>query len=301
MKQIIIGNQLLNIKDYYCDNGSGYAARDDGKLWLYVNVTDVCNGKCPFCINPSRSRGSSHFEIASFRNTLNRIKPFVYGVSLTGGEPMLETGLIDEILSVVRDISGDDIEIDMVTNGIHFDQILQLKQLEALTAIHVSRHQIKDDDNNQLFGFETAGSELLKSTISKMKDPGMIVFNCALIKGNIDSPLKMAEYLKFAADLNVQNTSFIALSVCNDYCRKHYVDPAEFNLSEIPGFHIWNTLKDHDYCRCSSGSYEAQSRRVRFYYRCIGTTQVQYTRQLVYTADNRLLAGFNGKEILFND
>ena len=31
---------------------SGSAIVSDGKLWLYVNVTDICNGSCPFCINP---------------------------------------------------------------------------------------------------------------------------------------------------------------------------------------------------------------------------------------------------------
>lgn len=298
MKQILIGDQSLFIKDYYCDDGFGYLNRDDGKLWLYINVTDVCNGRCPFCINPCRKEGTSPFDLSSFRETLIKIKDDVYGVSLSGGEPMLEADLIDEILLTVRNILGDRIEIDMVTNGIHFEKIVHLKNLNELNTIHVSRHHIDDAINDSLFGFHTVPKDTLKHVISGLKDPGMIVFNCALIKGYVDSVEKIAQYLEFSAEMNVQNTSFIGLSICNDYCRENFIDPASLDFSDDPKFHIWNTQKDHEYCKCCTGSYEASLRPVRFYYRCIGKQKAEYTRQLVYTADNRLLAGFSGKEII---
>lgn len=297
MKSIKIGDQSLRIKKYYCDDGLGYLSREDERLWLYVNVTDVCSGRCPFCINPSRYTGRSPFDLSVFCETLMKVKDHVYGVSLTGGEPMLEPELTDEILSVVNQVFGDEIEIDMVTNGIHFDKIKSLKNLNTLTTIHVSRHHFRDEANRQLFGFDVPETNLLKQVISDLKDPGLIVFNCALIKGYVDSVDKIAEYLEFAADLNVSNTSFIGLSVCNDYCKEHYIDPASFDLSTDSRFHIWNTQRDYQYCHCCTCSYDALSRPVRFYYRCIGKERAQYTRQLVYTANNRLLAGFGGKEI----
>ena len=65
-------------------------------------------------------------------------------------------------------------------------------------------------------------------------------------------------------------------------------------------FHRWNEFKDHKYCCCSTGNYDAKERSIRFYYRGIGTEKAPYARQLVYTADDRLLAGFGGKEIRFD-
>ena len=86
----------------------------------------------------------------------------------------------------------------------------------------------------------------------------------------------------------------------NFFCLKNYIDPGKLDLYQDNRFHMWNRLVDHDYCSCSSGSYDSDNGSIRFYYRSIGSEKVPYTRQLVYTADNRLLAGFSGKEISFD-
>ncbi len=297
MKNITIGNQILQIKDYYCNNGPGYVPRDDGKLWLYVNLTNQCNGGCPFCINPCGSDGQNPFRIERFRSVLPGIAQYIYGVSVTGGEPMLTPPLLDDVLSAIEDVFGHSVEIDMATNGTDTALIPKLKKLSIIDTIHISRHRINDDENRQLMRFNAPSAVMLKDMIQSLSDPGKIVLNCILMKNGIDSADKMADYLDFAASIGVQNTSFIGMSVCNPYCASHYIDPAGIDLSCDPRFHVWNRYQDHDYCSCSSGHYDAPAGTTRFYYRSMGTGRTPYARQLVYTADNRLLAGFNGTEI----
>lgn len=297
MKTITIGNRVLEIKNYYCDDGNGYLSREDGKLWLYINIADVCNAHCPFCINPCRAEGSTAFNITAFDNTLHQIKDHISGISITGGEPMLFPELVDQVIDVIAEVFDRYIETDIVTNGFNFSRIKELKHLTDLDSIHLSRHMIDDSENNKVFGIPVASAEEIREVISGLSDPAKVVFNCILMKNGICSVKTIAEYLEFAAAVNVSNTSFIGMAPANRFCIENYVDPADFDLSNDPRFSIWNRFQDHEFCKCSSGSYRAESRAVRFYYRCIGSERAPYARQLVYTADNKLLAGFNGKEI----
>lgn len=104
-----------------------------------------------------------------------------------------------------------------------------------------------------------------------------------------------------AADVGVRNTSFISLIPANGYCMDQYVDPETFHLENDSRFRIWNHFHDYDYCSCSAGDYHAGKGWVRYYYRAPGKEKAPYSRQLVYTEDNRLLDGFGGNEVLFKE
>ena len=300
MKSIVIGDQELQIKDYYCANDGKYLDRQDGKLWLYVNLTDICNGACPFCINPSVKNGRNTIDPAAYREMLLRIKDFLYGVSFTGGEPMLYPDLANQIIAITHEICGAHIEKDLVTNGTGFERILDLLDIEHLDSVHLSRHMIKDAENDKLFGFSTVSAEDIATVVAKMEDPAQIVLNCVLMAGGVDTTQRMSHYLEFAAGLGVRNVSFIGLSRHNEYCEANYIDPRQLDMSHDARFHIWNEYCDCEYCSCSSGSFDAGNGSIRFYYRRMGEKKAPYARQLVYTADGRLLAGFNGKEIRFD-
>ena len=119
----------------------------------------------------------------------------------------------------------------------------------------------------------------------------------AYIFGTVND--RMADYLEMGAETGVNNTCFICMMPANEYCRKHHVDPERFHLEKDPRFRVWNHFHDYDYCSCSTGDYLGRQRAVRFYYRVPGKHRAPYARQLVYDADNRLLDGFGGTEIMF--
>jgi molybdenum cofactor biosynthesis enzyme MoaA len=299
MKTVMIGDQELHIKDYYCANDGDYISREDGKLWLYVNLTDICNGSCPFCINPAVGHSAGVLDPKRFRDVLIQIRENIYGVSITGGEPFLFPDLIDDVISTVHEVCGSSVEKDIVTNGTHFREVMSRIELRHLDSVHVSRHMIADPDNDRIFGFSTAASEDISEVIQQLEDPALIVLNCVVMSGGVDGAREMAHFLEFAAGLGVRNVSFIGLSRHNTFCSEHYIDPGQIDLSPDPRFHIWNRYCDHNYCSCSSGSFDAESGSIRFYFRSVGAEKAPYARQLVYTADNRLLAGFGGNEIRF--
>ena len=295
---IRIGSRQLNIKDYYCaERDDAYLPREDGKLWLYIHLTDECNAACPFCVNAKERHKAScgTLSLTKLRECLLFLSGKVSGVSITGGEPMLYPELTDAAAELVQETMPDVI-LDLATNGTSLERLLSLRTLDAFEGVHISRHAVLDADNDRVFGRRMPSAEEIRQLLFKMSDPAKIVLNCVMQKGLVDREEAVIDYLEKAASAGVRNTSFIGMFMANDYCREKYVSPALLKL-EDPGFHIWNHYHDYDYCSCSSGSYDAAAGPVRFYYRCPGRRTAPYTRQLVYTADNRLLAGFGGEEI----
>ena len=139
----------------------------------------------------------------------------------------------------------------------------------------------------------------LNSMIRNMREPGRVVLNCVLHRDGVHTSEGMAEYLEMAAEIGVTNTAFIGLIKANSFCLEQYIDPEELHPEKGARFRVWNHFHDHSYCNCSSGDYKASAGYVRYYYRIRGAAAAPYARQLVYTEDNKLLAGFGG-EVLFN-
>ena len=298
--EIKIGNQKLNIKDYYCAGRDEVCLpREDGKLWLYIHLTSECNASCPFCVSAAerKASGGGKVSLSLLKECLSVLSGRISGVSVTGGEPMLYPDLTDRVAELVMDTLPDAM-LDLATNGTNLESILSLRTLDAFEGIHISRHSPDDRINDRVFGRVMPKAEEIRRLLSGMSDPAKIVFNCVMQKGLVDSEQALIDYLEMAAFAGVRNTSFIGMFRANDYCREKYISPSLLELKN-PGFHIWNHFHDHDFCSCSSGSYDAAAGPVRFYYRCPGRSRAPYTRQLVYTADNRLLAGFGGEEIFW--
>lgn len=180
MKKIAIGNRTLTIKDYYCSENDEYIVRDDGKIWLYINITDRCNASCPFCVNSTVNKYDTSFDLTRLESVLKTIVPFVYGVSITGGEPMLFPDRVDRVAKIVDRIFDNSVELDLVTNGTRIDSLLSLKMLERFQSIHISRHSVSDCKNANIMNFQAPTLQEIEKVVSYLDDKAKIVINCVM-------------------------------------------------------------------------------------------------------------------------
>ena len=121
---------------------------------LRVSVTDRCNFRCPYCM-PAEIYGERYEflpreEILSFEEIARLTNVFVglgtKKIRLTGGEPLVRTG-VDELISLLTRIEGVE-DLTLTTNGYLLeDQAMSLKQA-GLQRITVSL----DSLNDQVFG-----------------------------------------------------------------------------------------------------------------------------------------------------
>ncbi|MGN1022754.1 MAG: radical SAM protein [Lachnospiraceae bacterium] len=301
MRELGIFDRSIPVKDYYCSAADEdfYQPMREPKLWLYINVTDRCNGSCRFCVNHSNKSGgtrTAHVDPAKLSPVLTALLPHLSGVSLTGGEPTLAKDAFAEVLQVVRKQVPQNIMLNLATNGTGMEKLQQEGLFDSFSSIHISRHAVSDEKNREIMGAASPSTGDLKQLLAKAEDPGVFVLNCVLQKGGVETAEDLCAYLEMAAGIGIQNVSFIGMFLANSYCREHYVSPAKLaeDVFARQGFRLWNHQKDHRFCSCLTGDYHARSRWIRFYFRCPGTEKADYVRQLLYTADNRLLQGFGG-------
>lgn len=293
-----IGSAVLPVKDYRCADESGaYIPKDSLQLWLYINLTDRCNARCPFCVNPAVGQEAHTVSPALLRRTLTQIRDCVSGVSITGGEPMLYPSLVDETAALVTEILGESVPLELVTNGTRLPQTAALRSYDRFSGIHVSRHCIDDGANAALMGADTPSWTRLREFLSGTPNAWKITLNCVLQKGGVENLDDARAYLEKAAEAGVKNVSFVGMFPANPYCREQYVSPKNLTFSGDDRFSIWTQQQDHDFCSCAGGDYHSENGYIRFYYRCPGPGTPAWVRQLVYNHDDRLLAGFGGKEI----
>ncbi|MDO4755060.1 MAG: radical SAM protein [Parabacteroides sp.] len=297
MNEIVIANTKLKIKDYFCaSDRRGAIPNPNPRLWLYVNLTNMCPAKCPFCVNPY-ARKEEGFDLKKFRYTLEYILPNVSGISITGGEPTMDIGLLDDVVEVISDVVDEFIEIDLVTNGMFMDKLIGLPNIDRFTTIHISRHMVNDEANRKVFGVNVPTEKELSDYLLQLNDPGAVVFNCVLRQDGVNDIDSVKEYLEMAARIGVNNTSFIGMFPANLYCESNYVSPGSIDFRGDGKFRIINSQHDYEYCNCLSGDYLSEHGYTRFYCRWPGQKCQNYCRQLVYDSDNRLLDGFFGNVI----
>ncbi len=93
-----------------------------GKISAIV-FTNGCNFRCSFCHNPkliakiadNNSKFKNYFEknLEQFWNYINQKPRLIEAVVITGGEPTLQTGLID----FIKEIKKQDLLVKLDTNG----------------------------------------------------------------------------------------------------------------------------------------------------------------------------------------
>jgi cyclic pyranopterin phosphate synthase len=115
--------------------------------YLRISVTDRCNLRCIYCMPAEGVPWIPHSEILSYEEIVSIVKIAAElgftKIRLTGGEPLVRTGLPDFIKMLLR-IDGID-EISLTTNGILLKKYaLELKQ-SGLRRVNISLDTLKAD------------------------------------------------------------------------------------------------------------------------------------------------------------
>jgi len=114
--------------------------------YLRVSVTDRCNLRCRYCMPPEGVVQCSHAEILRYEEIEAVVRVAaglgIRAVRLTGGEPLVRSGLSDLVAALSR-LRGID-EVAMTTNG-----TLLAGQAEDLAAAGLARVNVSLDSLNR--------------------------------------------------------------------------------------------------------------------------------------------------------
>jgi cyclic pyranopterin phosphate synthase len=174
---------------------------------LRVSVTDRCNYKCVYCRTGNEGAQYTELPIADYLRTARLFVSLgVEKVRLTGGEPLLRSGLVE----LVRELAGmrtaylpdgtfvgegDDeglpLDIALTTNGHLLEGLAQPLKDAGLSRVTVSMDAVDAETFSAITRVPRSFDKVLAG-IRKAQDVGLgpVKVNCVLLRGFNDSQIE---------------------------------------------------------------------------------------------------------------
>ena len=123
--------------------------------YLRLSVTDRCNLRCSYCLPKLYSNFSSTSEIMSDEDVVCLVRAFAeLGISklrITGGEPLLRSGL-PSLIKKLRELKSID-DISLSTNGILLNKFAPELSDAGLDRINISIDSLNADKYKSITSF----------------------------------------------------------------------------------------------------------------------------------------------------
>lgn len=298
----ILGKPVI-VKNYICSrDGVHYRPKPDNvQLQLSVCPVSFCPADCRFCC-ARETKTDRRIDTGTFAAVMRRLKEEdrVRGVKITGGEPFTDIGLLNEVISILFEIFGYNLELAISTNGIGLKRVQEIKDLVHLETIHVSRHHYDDTVNRKIFGNDAIPDTAeLKEIIAGTPFKNLWVFNCMLMKDTIHSPEEAHRFLDYAIATGISKVGFMECSAVNEYAASKAIPYEAVIREDDPSMLFTKGYYDYEFCHCSDGIYASENGGIiPFYGRSTKMVDYGYSRGLVYDSDNHLRDGFGGEIIV---
>jgi cyclic pyranopterin phosphate synthase len=193
---------------------------------LRVSVTDRCNIRCFYCMPDENVRFRPRDEILTFEEIVRFVRVVaqmgVHRLRLTGGEPLVRTGL-PGLVKMLAGIPGID-DLALTTNGILFTpQIAAELRSAGLTRLNISLDTLREETFQKISRRE--GLDRVLAGIAAAQDAGFerIRLNAVAIQGLTEDEiiplahfardrgleLRFIEYMPLDADGQWQSTDVL--------------------------------------------------------------------------------------------
>ena len=293
----------VTVKGYICSSdGVRYPEKAEPiQLQLAVCPTFFCPGRCPFCIAKD-IQTDRRLDLGRFETVMRMLKAEdrIRGVKITGGEPFYDVELLNEVVCVLFDVFGFDLEVSISTNGLRIDQLHRIRDLEYLDAVHISRHHYDDAVNRSLFGGAPVPSaEALREAIGSVPFKDVFVLNCMLLRDYINTPEQAHRFLDFAIRIGAPKVGFMSCSPVTAFAKAQTIPYETVLREDDPSLLFTRRFFDYSFCNCRDGVYVSPDGNIiEFYGRSTCPAACGYSRGLVYDADDHLRDGYGGTVIL---
>jgi molybdenum cofactor biosynthesis enzyme MoaA len=300
-KDVLIFNKLVTIKSNFCCDTKRCTTNDSPKLNLYIYINDICNAKCPFCNVYKKETNKGIIDFGKLKEVLIELKEkqLLNRIAIAGGETTLDLNTLDNVLRVICEVCDEGQIVTINTNGFNLLNLKSMTYFNTLTGIHLSRHHYDDNKNREIFNTDKVAS--INDIISfqdQTSNRYLLRLNCNLVSNYIDSKEEVKNYLNFAGRLKIFRVGFVSLMPLNQFCVDNFVDFRTLDLDNDKELMVFENTFDLNICECCNILFVSETGKpIDVYFRKVKELNCPYSRQLVYTNDNKLIGGFNQSAI----
>ena len=212
MKKIELFGHELIVRDSLCTTNTDVLKIVNPSLRLYIKLTDVCNANCLFCANgETKDFGDIDFSKLEFIIRYLLDKNLLHGISITGGEPMVNPDKMNDLLNLIYGIAPN-MEVAISTNRFNFREFVNMEYVNNLESIHISRHHYEDRINENIFGSKlVANTDDIIYLLESLDDKRIININTMVMKGYINNLSSIKKMLDYVGDIGVYKNGFVSL------------------------------------------------------------------------------------------
>lgn len=170
---------------------------------LRVSVTDRCNYKCVYCRTGNEGAQYTELPIADYLRMVSRFVSLgVEKVRLTGGEPLLRSGLVDMVAELgrlrtaylpdgTRTSNGLPLDIALTTNGHLLQGLAQPLKDAGLNRVTVSMDAVDPETFSAITRVPRSFDRVLAG-LRKAREVGLgpVKVNCVLLRGFNDHQIE---------------------------------------------------------------------------------------------------------------
>jgi GTP 3',8-cyclase len=172
---------------------------------LRISITDRCNYKCVYCRTGNEGAIYADLKLDEYLRMVRLLVSLgIDKVRITGGEPLLRSGLVGFVheLSQLRSTSGKDLDIAITTNGHLLEDLAEPLKQAGLNRITVSMDAVEPEKFARITrvsnGFERVLAGVRAAKRARL-DP--VKVNCVLLRGFNED--QIVEFAKFSRDEGV--------------------------------------------------------------------------------------------------
>ncbi len=181
----------------------------------------ACNGNCPFCVEKVRpaSKGSRLADVkcciddgayfAALDRALRLVRPLDPSMSITGGEPSIDTRL-PRTISLVQKHGFRRRTITTNGSGLLKNGLVPRIVAGGFKHMNISRAHVDEERNQAIMQLdEPLTNSDLRRIIEGTKGTALRPrLSCVLLRGEIDDVDDIVSYLDWASDMGVDNVVF---------------------------------------------------------------------------------------------
>lgn len=203
--------------------------------YLRISVTDLCNLRCRYCMPEEGVPKLSHEDILSVEEIEKITKAFVnLGINkirLTGGEPLLRSGILD-IVERIGKLEGLK-DFAMTTNGVLLGRYAQELKNRGLKRVNISLDTLKDDKYRYIT--RKGNIKYVMEGIEAAKKVGLtpIKINTVLVGGFNDDEIEDLARLTLEEEIHVRFIELMPVGEAIKHRSNKYISN-EIVLEKLP-------------------------------------------------------------------